>query len=121
MRRREIYRYRPLYLTYPQIVEAVTPQFRINGKLLISKLSFSHIVELLNPENAAKRTFYELECIQGNWSVRELKRHADIIVLPDPVSTRISGMSIVALLYEIVTLVNGSPYLSNSCIRPPNA
>jgi hypothetical protein len=101
--RREIYRYRQLYLTYPQIVEAVTPQlhplaggtflsgsgtqpddvtqiveatppFRIDGKTLISKLSFTHIVELLNLEDAAKRTFYEVECIQGNWSVRELKR-----------------------------------------------
>ena len=102
--RREIYRYRQFYLTYPQIVEAVTPQllwlvgreilvgtdappgapvpakveaapqFRIDGKTLISRLSFTHIVELLNLEDAAKRTFYEVECIQGNWSVRELKR-----------------------------------------------
>lgn len=101
--RREIYRYRQLYLTYPQIVEAVTPQlhplaggavlngsgtqldditqiveatpqFRIDGKTLISKLSFTHIVELLNLVDVAKRTFYEVECIQGNWSVRELKR-----------------------------------------------
>ncbi len=102
--RREIYRYRQLYLTYPQIVETVTPQLeplvgktvltdlhvppnaaateiveatpqiRIDGKTLISRLSFTHIVELLNLENATKRTFYEVECIQGNWSVRELKR-----------------------------------------------
>ena len=102
--RREIYRYRRFYLTYPQIVEAVTPQlqplisellpavssavngtaaranvesapqFRIEGKTLISRLSFTHIVELLQLEDATKRTFYEVECIQGNWSVRELKR-----------------------------------------------
>lgn len=102
--RREIYRYRQFYLTYPQIVEAVTPQllslvgqesiasahaspvattpvkveaspqFKIDGKTLISRLSFSHIAELLNLEDASKRTFYEVECIQGNWSVRELKR-----------------------------------------------
>ena len=102
--RREIYRYRQLYLTYPQIVETVTPQLepligetvladihvtpdaaaaeiveatpqiRIDGKTLISRLSFTHIVELLNLEDATKRTFYEVECIQGNWSVRELKR-----------------------------------------------
>jgi predicted nuclease of restriction endonuclease-like (RecB) superfamily len=31
-------------------------------------------VELLNLEDAAQQTFYEIECIQGNWSVRELKR-----------------------------------------------
>ncbi|QMT62095.1 hypothetical protein HBNCFIEN_03503 (plasmid) [Legionella sp. PC997] len=24
-----------------------------------------------------KRSFYELECIKGNWSVRELKRQMD--------------------------------------------
>ena len=100
--RRELYRYRQLYLAYPQIVEAVTPQlqsiagklvksgfatdsslpqivetapqFRLDGKTLISRLSFSHIVELLNLEDVAKRSFYEVECIQGNWSVRELKR-----------------------------------------------
>lgn len=57
----------------PAIVEAA-PQFRIDGTTLISRLSFTHIVELLNLEDATKRTFYEVECIQGNWSVRELKR-----------------------------------------------
>ncbi len=102
--RRELYRYRQFYITYPQIVEAATPQlqllpgqallagarashgapstatmeaspqFRIDGKTLISRLSFTHFVELLNLEDTAQRTFYELECIQGNWSVRELKR-----------------------------------------------
>ena len=102
--RREIYRYRQFYLTYPQIVETVspqleslvgetfgvslkapsgilspriveaTPQYRIDGKTLISRLSFSHFVELLNLEDPVQRVFYEVECIQGNWSVRELKR-----------------------------------------------
>ena len=46
----------------------------IDGKTLISRLSFTHIIELLNLEDATKRNFYEIECIQGNWSVRELKR-----------------------------------------------
>lgn len=96
--RREIYRYRQLYLSYPQIVEAVTPQLQpllgsalklstpppgtvestpqstVDGKTLISRLSFTHIVELLNLSDATQRHFYEVECIQGNWSVRELKR-----------------------------------------------
>ncbi len=90
--RRELYRYRQFYLAYPQIVESLTPQLRaicdalavgkvgaapqlrINGKTLISRLSFTHIVELLNLENVTQRSFYEVECIQGNWSVRELKR-----------------------------------------------
>lgn len=86
--RREIYRYRQFYLTYPQIVESLPPQFapvletvesrppqsRTDGKTLISSLSFTHIVELLNLESVAQRGFYEAQCIEGNWSVRELKR-----------------------------------------------
>lgn len=43
-------------------------------KKLISKLSYSHIELLLNIDNQLKRTFYEIECIKGTWSVRELKR-----------------------------------------------
>ena len=106
--RRELYRYRQLYLTYPQIVEAVTPQFvpdserfpiwqalsaksdptvlsgqivesatpqlRVPGRKLIERLSFTHLSELIAIDDPLKRAFYEIECIRGNWSVRELKR-----------------------------------------------
>ncbi|HME43910.1 MAG TPA: PDDEXK nuclease domain-containing protein [Syntrophorhabdales bacterium] len=41
---------------------------------LIGSLSFSHFVELIGIEDPVSRTFYEIECIRGNWSVRELKR-----------------------------------------------
>ena len=41
---------------------------------LISRLSFSHITLLLTVDDPLKRTFYEIETIKGNWSVRELKR-----------------------------------------------
>ena len=41
---------------------------------LLSRLSFTHLCELLTVEDALKRTFYEVECIKGSWSVRELKR-----------------------------------------------
>lgn len=41
---------------------------------ILSKLSYTHIEQLLNIDNQFKRTFYELECIKGTWSVRELKR-----------------------------------------------
>jgi len=43
-------------------------------KILISKLSYSHFELLLNVQDPLKRTFYEIECIKGTWSVRELKR-----------------------------------------------
>ena len=38
------------------------------------KLSWSHYCELLTIENSDKRKFYEKECVEINWSVRELKR-----------------------------------------------
>jgi len=41
---------------------------------LFQKLSFSHFAELIAIPDETKRTFYEIECIRGNWSVRELKR-----------------------------------------------
>ena len=41
---------------------------------MISKLTFSHIVELLSIEDPLVRFFYETECIRGTWSVRELHR-----------------------------------------------
>ena len=100
--RRELYRYRQFYLVYPQIVETLSPQLmalvgrdilaqpaaslaglttvaaapslKIAGETLIYKLSFSHIAELLNLEDATQRLFYEVECVQSGWSVRELKR-----------------------------------------------
>jgi len=102
--RRELYRYRMFYLTYPMIVESLppqfksivagtgksarsgrksadltiresaTPQFGIAAKEMITKLSFTHFAELLAIEDAPRRSFYETECIRGNWGVRELKR-----------------------------------------------
>lgn len=41
---------------------------------MISRLSFTHLAELINLEDETRRAFYEVECIRGNWSVRELKR-----------------------------------------------
>jgi predicted nuclease of restriction endonuclease-like (RecB) superfamily len=41
---------------------------------LIFNLSFTHIAELITIDDPTKRSFYEAECLRGNWSVRELKR-----------------------------------------------
>lgn len=41
---------------------------------LFKTLSWSHMLELTRIEDTTKRAFYELECIKGNWSTRELKR-----------------------------------------------
>jgi predicted nuclease of restriction endonuclease-like (RecB) superfamily len=41
---------------------------------LLSKLSFSHFVELLKVEEPIKRLFYEIETIKGNWTRLEVQR-----------------------------------------------
>lgn len=41
---------------------------------LINNLSYTHFTLLFPIDDPLKRTFYEIECIKGNWSVSELKR-----------------------------------------------
>jgi predicted nuclease of restriction endonuclease-like (RecB) superfamily len=47
---------------------------RVDPELLLSRLSFSHFAELITIEKQEERAFYEIECVRGAWSVRELKR-----------------------------------------------
>ncbi|MEA3559391.1 MAG: PDDEXK nuclease domain-containing protein [Candidatus Thermoplasmatota archaeon] len=49
-------------------------QSTIPPDILIERISFTHFVELLAIEDDMKRAFYEVECIRGVWSVRELGR-----------------------------------------------
>lgn len=87
---------RQFYVTYPQIAgitdkmelpeeiwRSVTPKLKktdkseytgINPVLLISRLSYTHLLELTKETEALKRAFYEIQTIKGNWSVRELER-----------------------------------------------
>lgn len=53
---------RNFYLAYP------------NCQTVSGKLSWSHYCELLAISDPEKRSFYEKECLQASWSVRELKR-----------------------------------------------
>lgn len=41
------------------------------------KLSWSHYCELLSISDSDKRSFYEKECINARWSVRELRRQIE--------------------------------------------
>lgn len=50
------------------------PAFAVPVAALIQKLTFSHFVELLRLDDPLQRAFYEIECVKGGWSVRELKR-----------------------------------------------
>lgn len=53
---------RKFYFTYP------------NWKTVSANLSWSHYLQLLKVDEVNKRSFYEKECINSNWSVRELER-----------------------------------------------
>lgn len=93
--RRQLYRYLRFYRLYPEIVGTVSPEFkkllpprqqvvekvgtaspqlRIPPDKLIHRLSYSHLELIVDIDDGLKRSFYEIECIRGNWSVRELKR-----------------------------------------------
>ena len=63
--RSNIYNMRQLYIKYP-IFQSVT-----------GKLSWTHYCELLSISDDDKRSFYEKECVNSGWSVRELKRQMD--------------------------------------------
>ena len=57
-----------------QICATASHKFMTSGKDLLSKLSFSHIREILTQDDPLARFFYEMECIKGTWTVKELRR-----------------------------------------------
>jgi len=61
-------------INYDEIRGTVPPESEIAPELLLSKLSYSHFVELIKIEDSLERLFYEVESIKNNWSVRELER-----------------------------------------------
>ena len=64
---RNIEQMRKFYKTY-SIPQTLSAEF---------KLSWSHYLILMRMENIEERNFYEIESIQNNWSLRELKRQID--------------------------------------------
>ena len=75
----ELFRYRihatPSHeLTSKQICATTSHEFMTPTNILISKLSFSHIREIMTQDDPLARFFYETECIKGTWSVQELRR-----------------------------------------------
>ena len=92
--RRQLYQYVSFYRTYPQIVRTVPAQSRhlipesaggekvriasaqlaVSPEKLVNMLSYSHLELLVAIDDDLKRVFYEIECIRGNWAVRDLKR-----------------------------------------------
>jgi predicted nuclease of restriction endonuclease-like (RecB) superfamily len=92
--KRQLYRYLNLFRTYPQIVGTLSPQLQgllltghepkkvgtlspqlnLPAEKLVAKLSYSHLELLVDTGDELKRRFYEIECLHGNWNVRELRR-----------------------------------------------
>jgi predicted nuclease of restriction endonuclease-like (RecB) superfamily len=94
--RRQLYDYLRLYRTYPQIVRSLSAQFQryipqyvlstdpivptasaqsaFPVDKLFQQLSYNHLKMLVELDDVTKRAFSEIECIRGNWSVREMKR-----------------------------------------------
>lgn len=56
------------------ICMTLSGKFQTSGKTLISRLSYSHIYEIMKVSDPLARYFYEQECIKCTWSVRELRR-----------------------------------------------
>ena len=51
-----------------------------NLNLLLTNLSFSHFIELLKVDIELKRSYYELQAINNNWGVRDLKRAVESLL-----------------------------------------
>lgn len=115
MDERSFRNFRTLYQFYPQIQAVIvkelsqipirgslTPELKthyngLNAALILSKLSYTHLEQLLKLDDGLKRNFYEIECIKGSWSVRELKRQIHSLYFER------SGMSLKPeLLSEII-------------------
>lgn len=95
MSRSNLQSFRQFYLIYPQISQTVSGEFKsisrksqtvtdlsltVPTQKLLRTCSFSHFIELIKIDNELKRTFYEVEIIKGNWSVRELKRQIESLL-----------------------------------------
>lgn len=85
--------YRQFYISFPNLGNAIASFISTNaaigqsviaqsshnsvsvpGDKLFNRLSYTHLLQLLPIEDPLERAFYEIECIKGVWSVRELQR-----------------------------------------------
>jgi predicted nuclease of restriction endonuclease-like (RecB) superfamily len=61
-------------LANAQTMADIRNELQVPPDKLINLLSFTHLTQLFPITEPLKRTFYEIECMKGNWSVEELKR-----------------------------------------------
>ena len=97
--KRRLYQYLRFFHAYPAIVRIAPAQLQtlIEKRLtsdssivrsltaqlsdsLIERLSYSHIEQLVSLESGEKRSFYQDQCIESGWSVRQLRRQINSLL-----------------------------------------
>lgn len=78
---RNLEQMRMFYLEYP-IPQTLSAEFQADSpdsirETPVFRLSWSHYLNLISIKNIEERRFYEIESIENNWSIRELKRQYD--------------------------------------------
>jgi predicted nuclease of restriction endonuclease-like (RecB) superfamily len=85
--------------------------FLVPAEKMVSLLSYSHIEQLLPIQDPLKRAFYEVECIKGIWSVRELKRQINSLYFER------CGMSLKPELLSEITQKNIRPATPSEMVK----
>jgi predicted nuclease of restriction endonuclease-like (RecB) superfamily len=64
----------PIPVEYLNIWLTTSAKSDLPPELLLTRLTYSHFIELIRVEDELQRLFYEVEAIKNNWNVRELRR-----------------------------------------------
>jgi len=96
------------------IVQSKTCEVSVPGDKLFNHLSYTHLLQLLPIDDPLERAFYEIECIKGIWSVRELKRQiksnsylrSGLSKCPDKLIAKINGTADTTDIADVIK----SPY-----------
>ena len=72
-------RMRYFYKTYSNRISSTPLTIFEKGQVTFDefKLSWSHYLMLMRVDDASERNFYEIEAVENNWSLRELRRQFD--------------------------------------------
>ena len=62
---------------WPTLSAKLEDNIILPPELLLSRLNYSHFIELIRIEDDLQRLFYEVETIKNNWTIRELRRAID--------------------------------------------
>lgn len=96
-----------------QKVRSLSAQLNANVEKIFRSLSYAHFEVLITIHDELKRQFYEVECVRGNWSVRELKRQVHALYFER------SALSKDKDKLSQLTHANSSPHKPEDTIRDP--